>query len=408
VSYTSVIDGCAFHEWPSSDALLGYLDEGWRELVSPRATSFAINTHGQRMAYDPFLGPTPFMDPSAPAVSTVAADAVDNPAKADPGAAFAAGAADGVPGSDYAAFERDILDQPSVERVVLGYDLGLSSTSFVHRYFARDLTRAVNDWTVQEWLTRDDRLFGMVLVANSIPSEAAAEIRRVGDHPQMVAVALGCNGLSRPFGEPAYLPVLEAAAEMGLPIVVQSGADNASDQPSPPIASGYPSTYGEFRAHAPQAIWAHGSSLITEGVFNRFPTLKVLLMGAGAAWLPGWIWKMDYWFKMTAAAYPWMDRLPSEYLADHVRVSTHSLEAPDPPERLAQALGVIDDVEDLLVYTSGYPDEKFETAAQIADRLPPAWHERIFRTNAEELFRWPEQPVGASESSGIKTAEGDV
>ena len=381
LSCSAVVDGCAFHEWPSSASLLDYMDEGWHELISPRQGATAMSLRGMRMLSDPFRAPGGLME-------------------------LRNGSAPVVPGSDYDAFERDILAQNAIERVVLGYDIGLQSTAIVHRYLARDVARAANDWTVENWLARDDRLYGMVLVSTAIPEDAAAEIRRVGVNERMVAVALGCNGLGRPFGEPAYHPIFEAAEELGLPIVIQVGSDIASDMPNPPVAGGLPSTYAEFRAHAPHTHWAHTTSLIAEGVFTRFPKLKALLVGGGAAWIPAWLWNVDYWYKMTAAAYPWVERLPSEYFLEHIRVSTHSLEQPPQPERLGKALGLIDGIDRVILYTSGYPDEDWETAGQIATRLPAEWHERVFRTNAEELFRWPMRVTPPQEELVARDAAG--
>src|SRR5690242_18109514 len=107
MSASSVIDGCAFHEWPSSATLLEYMDEGWEDLVAPRTASFAVNLHGQRPVYDPLLGPTPFLEPSH--------------RRSDAPGAAGAGTLSGplVPGSDYEAFERDVLGREEVERVVL-------------------------------------------------------------------------------------------------------------------------------------------------------------------------------------------------------------------------------------------------------------------------------------------------
>ena len=368
-----IVDGCAFHEWTSSMSLLKYMDESWRTLLipaGPAGRSRVLGMRGSRVVYDPLRGPVATMEPQS---------GLD------------------VPGSDFGAFEREVLAQDSIERVVLGYDVGLQSTSFVHRYLARDVARAANDWTLREWLPRDKRLYGMVLVATSIPEAAAAEIRRVGASDRMVAVALGCNGLGRPFGEPAYHPIYEAADELGLPIVVQVGSEIAGDQPLPAVSGGNPSTYAEFRAHAAQGNWAHFMSLITEGVFTRFPKLKVLLVGGGASWIPSQLWSLDYWYKISGSAYPWVERLPSDYFVDHVRVSTLSLEKPPQPERLAQALGVIEGIDRVLLYTSGYPDEEWETAEQVAERLPVEWHERVFRTNADEFFRWPERLTSSDE-----------
>jgi predicted TIM-barrel fold metal-dependent hydrolase len=366
-NYSAVIDGCAFHEWQSSMDLLRYMDAGWASVLVPVGSQAVLGLRGSRLIFDPHRGPTAIMEPQS---------GIE------------------VPGSDYEAFERDVLGQATTERVVLGYDIGLQGTSFAQRYLARDIAQAANDWTVAEWLPRDERLHAMMLVATSIPEAAAAEIRRIGRNDRIVAVALGCNGLARPFGEPAYHPIYEAAAELGLPLVIQVGSEISGDQPLPAVAGGNPSTYAEFRVHAGHANWNHVASLITEGVFTRFPKLKVLLVGGGAAALPSQLWALDYWYKMSGPAFPWIERLPSEYFVDHVRVSTVSLENPRQPERLAQALGVLAGIERVLLYTSGYPDDEWETAEKIAERLPAEWHERVFRTNAEEFFRWPELAGG--------------
>jgi uncharacterized protein len=379
VSSASIIDGCAFHEWSSSMDLLKYMDDGWRSVLIPVGRPIVLGLRGSRLIFDPLRGPTALMEPQS-------------------------GLA--VPGSDYEAFERDILGQASLERIVLGYDYGLQGTSFVQRYLARDIAQAANDWTVEEWLPRDDRLHAMMLVATSIPDAAAAEIRRIGVNERIVAVALGCNGLARPFGEPAYHPIYEAAEELGLPIVIQVGSEIHGDQALPAVAGGNPSTYAEYRVHAGHAIANHFSSLIAEGVFTRFPKLKVLLVGGGVVAYPSLLWALDYWYKMTAPAFPWIERLPSEYFVDHVRVSTLSLENPPEPERLAQALRTFEGIERTLLYTSGYPDDEWETAEQIAERLPEEWHERVFRTNADEFFRWPEQVARSNEELVARDAVG--
>jgi predicted TIM-barrel fold metal-dependent hydrolase len=357
--------------------LLKYMDEGWRSVLIPIGRPTVLGMRGTRMIYDPLRGGAALVEPQ----SGIA-----------------------VPGSDYDAFEREILGRPSLDRVVLGYDYGLQGTSFVQRYLARDIAQAANDWTIEEWLPRDERLHAMALVSTSIPDDAAAEIRRVGRNERIVAVNLGCNGLARPFGEPAYHPIYEAAEEVGLPIVIQVGADIAGDHPLPAVPGGNPSTYAEYRAHSGHAIANHFSSLIVEGVFTKFPKLNVLLVGGGVVAYPALIWALDYWYKMTGPAFPWIERLPSEYFVDHVRVSTLSLEKPAEPERLAQALNVFDGIERVLLYTSGYPDDEWETPEQIAARLPQEWHENVFRTNADEFFRWPAR-YAASASEALVTQD---
>src|SRR5258705_5909589 len=183
------VDACAFHEWSASPVLLPYMDEGWKDLVAPTGAGFAVNTHGQRIMSDPRLGaPIPQWEPAAGADDTSFRNV--------------GGLGDGaVPGSSYEALCDEVLEPGGADRVVLGYDLGLASTALAHRYFSRDIARAANDWTTEQWLTRDERLYGMILVSAAIPQEAAAEIRRAGENERMVAVALGCKVASRGVGQ---------------------------------------------------------------------------------------------------------------------------------------------------------------------------------------------------------------
>jgi predicted TIM-barrel fold metal-dependent hydrolase len=284
-----------------------------------------------------------------------------------------------------------VLSSGRRERVVLGYDDGLFSTVLSNRYVAEMIARAANDWTVAEWLASDERLYGLVMVSTATPLAAAEEIRRVGTNERMVGVALGGNGLSRPFGHPAYHPIYEAASELGLPLVLQAGPSDAfSDAPMSPVAGGYASTVAEFRALMWETHAAHMASMIVEGVFSRFPRLKLVLVGGGATWITGHLLRLDYWYRMHPGEARWLDRLPSEYFPDHVRVVTHGIETAPRPELLVQALETVPGIERVLLYGSGYPDADWQEPDAVASWLPQDWHDGVFSTNARDTFRWPD------------------
>jgi hypothetical protein len=300
--------------------------------------------------------------------------------------------ASGPAGSDPDLLLAQLVGERSDVRIVLGYHDGLLATAFPQPNVARELVRAANDWTIERWLGQDSRLFGQVLVQSALPDDAAAEIRRAGTHERMVAVALGTNGLGRHFGHPVYRPIHDAAAELGLPLVLQVGCDGATDLVTVPTAVGLPATYAESDIHGAQALMAHVASFITEGVFERHRGLRLLLVGGGAAWIPWFQWNLDYLFRMVRRfETPWLKRTPSEYFTDHIRLGTYSLEAPTQRGRLAQLLGTVATPESLLVYTSGYPLTDWERPATVAERLPEAWHRQVFHDNAAALFRWPRQ-----------------
>jgi predicted TIM-barrel fold metal-dependent hydrolase len=52
-------------------------------------------------------------------------------------------------------------------------------------------------------------------------------------------------------------------------------------------------------------------------------------------------------------------------------------------------LKTIPNIENLLMYASGWPNADFEDPDEVAARLPEAWRDKIMRGNAEDFFRWP-------------------
>src|SRR5437764_15317732 len=78
-----------------------------------------------------------------------------------------------------------LLDGCALDRVVLAYEDGMYSAIHSTFYIAGAVAQAANDWTIEEWLPRDPRLHGLVLVASAQPEAAAAQVRRAGAHHPM-------------------------------------------------------------------------------------------------------------------------------------------------------------------------------------------------------------------------------
>jgi predicted TIM-barrel fold metal-dependent hydrolase len=358
---TAAIDARVFHEWSSLADFEPYLSSGWREELLRRGDPGGpVSGKSQSLYVDPLGAKAPEAYPEQ-----------------------------GAAGSDPDLLIEQLFADGRRSRAVLGYDDGILATAWMLPEAARVIVRAANDWTRDRWLTRDDRVSGLVLIPSSQPAAAAEEIGRWASHPQMVGVEMGANLLGLPFGRDLYDPIYEVASEAGLPIVIGTKTDVAGSLPVRPMAGGLAATFGEFRAMSYQPAMAHMVSMVALGVFERFPTLKVLIAGAGASWLPGLIWKMDFYYKMDHAEHPWLTRFPSEYLRDHVRFTTNGLEMTDPPDRIVRALATVPDVSELFLYGSGYPDASWVEPTDTASRLPSEWSEAVLSRNASDFFRWP-------------------
>ncbi|MGW4335747.1 amidohydrolase family protein [Rhodococcus koreensis] len=351
------VDACAFHDWPGTTTLTPFMDSTWRRMMERSSDPFGP----ARIKVKPL-----YPDPRGPWAPDTYPES-------------------GMPGTDFDTFRRQLLDDSSLSHVVLGYDEAFLVTAIANHYIGQQVTNAVNVWTEEEWLGRDPRLLAYILISSALPEEAAKEIRRAARNERMVGVHLGANVLGKPLGHPIYHPIYQAAADHGLPLVLQVGCDgNAPDlftaPPGGPIA-----TSGEYQALGARPLASHVVSMIAQGVFEKFKELKVLLIGGGVAWVPDALWRADYRFKSMSHEIPWLRRQPSEYFVDHVRMTTYGFEVPD-SSALGPVLRSVPGLDSTIVYASGYPNRDWQKPSAVASLLGEFASDQVFRRTAMDLL----------------------
>jgi uncharacterized protein len=290
-------------------------------------------------------------------------------------------------GSSLEQLRAQLLDPWGVEFGVLSFDDAMLSPGMPNTHLARVVVQACNDWTIDRWLTPEPRLRGLVLVPTQVPDDAADEIARVGSHPQMAGVLMCVNGLSKPFGHPAYHAIYAAAAEHDLPVVFHAGGDAISETVSHPTAGGLPATYAEYNVFAPQALATHLVTMVGQGVFERFPGLRVMFVGAGVTWISTLVWRFDTEYMTFRREAPWLRKDPGDYIRTSVRFGTYPLERTKDPDTLRRLLSLHEGLDDLLIFGSGYPLWDADDPQEVARRLPVGWSHKVLYENARAFFR---------------------
>ncbi|MBA2519738.1 MAG: amidohydrolase [Chloroflexia bacterium] len=248
---------------------------------------------------------------------------------------------------------------------------------------AAALARGVNDWTLETWVRPFACFKGSILVAPQDPTAAVAEIDRLGPDPGMVQVLLG-SASEAPLGRRAFHPIYAACARHGLPLALHAGGEGAGMSP-PATAVGHPASTFEWYGSLPQASMAHLMSMVTEGVFERFPTLKVVLYEAGIFWLPHLMWRFDKNWKAQRAETPWLTEPPSAYLRRHLHLTSYPLELPPAASIMADMLELVG-AERTLLFGSAYPDWEFgDPFAMLAD-MPDDLRTRVLADNARSVY----------------------
>lgn len=244
---------------------------------------------------------------------------------------------------------------------------------------------AYNKWLSETWLGKynHDNVFkGSIVINHHDPNAAAAEIHLWAEHPHFIQVQMD-TGARGPFGQRQYYPIYEAAEQHGLPIVLHPGGESMGI--NKPTWVGYPSHYIEYYTGFSFAMQSHLISLLTEGIFERFPKLKIVIAEGGVTWLPSLMWRLDAEWKALRSEVPWMKKIPSEYLRDHVRFTTQPLERPERDEDLLEVLEMMD-AEHLLMFSSDYPDGNFVSPEVSLPNFPDSWKNKIFYDNAANWY----------------------
>ncbi len=249
--------------------------------------------------------------------------------------------------------------------------------------FAAATCRAFNDWTMEHWAARDQRFLVALAVSTTDTRLAVQEIDRLGDHPQVKAIMLP-TGNRMPYGNRHYHPIWEACARHNLVVGIHPGNEGAG-QAGPPTGVGYPTYYIETRMARPQMAMAHAVSLIAEGVFEKYPNLKVMFDEVDQFWAVGLMWHMDADWKSLRDQTPWVKLKPSEYVRRNIRIGSQPMLEPENPEQFFQMLDMLH-ADETLVYASDWPHWDWDDPATTFPKLPEHLHKRVFAENAREMF----------------------
>jgi predicted TIM-barrel fold metal-dependent hydrolase len=279
--------------------------------------------------------------------------------------------------SSFDELDEGLLRRSSPDLVVLNC-LALYE---VHRnpYFSAAMARAVNDWLRAEWLDRDERLRASLVISTLDPSAAVAEIERLGDDDRFVQVLLPVR-TDTPYGNVRYHPLFEAAERNGLAIGIHAWG-RAGHAPG---VSGFTATYFEDYLANSQIAQTQVVSLVSEGVFDRFPGLRVCLMECGFSWLPSLLWRFDKDWKGVWREVPWVREKPSSYVRRHFRATTEPAQLP-PDAAAGEALVEMVGTE-ILLFASDHPHDHGGSGAAFLEVLAPSRREAITRSNAESFY----------------------
>jgi predicted TIM-barrel fold metal-dependent hydrolase len=190
--------------------------------------------------------------------------------------------------------------------------------------------KAFNRWLDEDWgFHYRQRLFGAPIISFSDPDAGLVELDYVLSQGARVICVRpspvpGADGRPRSLGDRSHDKLWAAIAEAGVPV-----AFHLSDSGYNTVAAmwGGPAQYDPFHLDAltklvisDRAIHDTIGSLVIDGVFDRHPTLKVMSIENGSAWVSLLMKRLK---KLANQLPKFFSSDPAELIRDHVWVSPY-------------------------------------------------------------------------------------
>ncbi|MGD0434803.1 MAG: amidohydrolase family protein [Acetobacteraceae bacterium] len=228
-------------------------------------------------------------------------------------------------------------------------------------------------------LRRPGAMRGPLAAEDAVASVKEIELR--ANDPDFAQVFL-LSKTSEPLGQRRYWPIYEAAAATGMPVGIHAFGNGGW----PNTAGGWASFYIEEMVGHGMAQQAVLTSLILEGVFERIPNLKVVLIEGGLAWAAALGWRLDAQWKKLKQELPHLKRAPSEYIRTNVWFTTQPIEEPEPRTQLAEVFDWIG--WDRILFATDYPHWDYDDPAHALPlQMTEAQRRGIFQDNAKRVYR---------------------
>lgn len=227
-----------------------------------------------------------------------------------------------------------------------------------------------------------ERFAGFATLARNDPGGAAEELERAVKKLGLKGAHVNSHFNGEYLDDRKYSVILETAQTLNVPIYIHPR------EPSPAMVKpyqDYPDLCRAMWGYAAE-VGLHAMRLICGGIFDRYPSLKIILghMGEG---LPYWLWRMDdIWLNEGVISTPHtkkLNKMPSQYVKENFLVTISGMFWQPAFLCAYLALGA-----DRMLFAVDYPYESNKEAVQFIETVAicDGDKEKICHLNGEKIL----------------------
>lgn len=249
---------------------------------------------------------------------------------------------------------------------------------------ARAEMRGINDWFIDSFLDEHDDLYGLITLTGRDPEAAAEEVDRLAGEKKLVGAFMAVGReFDKPVGDPNFDILYRALEDHDLPPIFHITGLHRKAQALRDLEK-------VAAWHATGPAWAGQlalTSLIMQGVPEKFPDLDFVLQEGGIGWLPGWLGRLNREYAQWRNELPLLTQSPEEYIRDSFYFTTQPMPEFDDPAHMKQLLNVIG--ADSLMFSTDHPHYDFDhpdTVSKILTHLDNNDRRQVLAGNALDVF----------------------
>jgi predicted TIM-barrel fold metal-dependent hydrolase len=246
---------------------------------------------------------------------------------------------------------------------------------------AAPLAREANDVLAAAVRSHPDRFAGFATLPTSDPSAAADELSRAVEELGFLGAMVNGHTSGRFLDDPDFAVLLERFERLGVPLYLHP------TEPVPAVRAAY------YEGFSPVVTWflsaagwgwhaetaLHVLRMVLAGVFDRHPRLRVIVGHMGEM-LPFMLQRVDDNLPPRVTG---LERLPSEYVLDHVLITTSGLFSVPPLRCALDVFGL-----ERVLFSIDWPYAPNEEGRRLLDEAPLEGDdlERFAHGNAERVL----------------------
>jgi 2,3-dihydroxybenzoate decarboxylase len=286
--------------------------------------------------------------------------------------------------TDLGEVRLEVMDETGIDMQVLSFSM--PGVEVLDASDGTAMAKIINDRLSQAVKEYPERFAGFAAIAPQDPNAAADELERAVKKLGLKGTVINGNIRGEFLDGRKFWPIFERAEQLDVPIYIHPKMPPA-DMLKPYLAyPGLPMAMSGFAAEAS----LHAMRLICSGVFDTYPSLKIILGHLGEA-IPFWLWRIDSRYEeeknndaASAEAYKNLQKLPSQYFKENFYVTTSGMFWEPVLQFVNSVLG-----SDRILFATDYPYESTSEASQFIEsvQLDDGDKEKICHLNAERILR---------------------